>query len=320
MRIGLMIEGQEGVTWDQWRALAAAAEEHAFDSLFRSDHYLSFGAPAERGTLDAWATLSALAAVTTRIRLGTLVSPATFRHPSELAKVAATADHVSEGRIELGMGAGWFEREHRAYGFPFPPTGERFACFAEQVEIVHRLWNPDQETVSFDGRFYTLEDVPPLFRPVQRPHPPLILGGQAGPKAAALAVRWADEYNTHFKSMAECRAIRDRLLAACEVGGRDPASLRFSLMTGMLLGEDERDLEARGRRFMQLRGDTGEVGPFLDGLGEAWVVGTPDRALERLAQFADAGVERVMLQHLLHDDLDVVAMIGRDLIPPASGL
>ncbi|HCP61936.1 MAG TPA: LLM class F420-dependent oxidoreductase, partial [Actinobacteria bacterium] len=118
-----MIEGQEGVAWDQWVALAAAAEEHGFDSLFRSDHYLSFGAPAERGTLDAWATLTALAARTERIRLGTLVSPATFRHPSELAKVVATADHVSGGRVELGMGAGWFEREHRAYGFPFPPTG-----------------------------------------------------------------------------------------------------------------------------------------------------------------------------------------------------
>jgi len=315
-----MIEGQEGVAWDQWVALAAAAEEHGFDSLFRSDHYLSFGAPAERGTLDAWATINALAARTERIRLGTLVSPATFRHPSELAKVVATADHVSGGRVELGMGAGWFEREHRAYGFPFPPTGERFARFAEQVEIVHRLWNPDQETVSFNGRFYSLEEVHPLFRPVQRPHPPLILGGQAGPKAAQLAVRWADEYNTHFKSMAGCRGVRDRLLAACEAGHRDPASLRFSLMTGMLLGENERDLEARGRRLMQLRGATGEVDAFLDGLGEAWIIGTPDRALERLEQFAQAGVERVMLQHLLHDDLDVLALIGRDLIPLADAL
>src|SRR5438874_4147616 len=144
MRVCLMMEGQQGVTWDQWVAVALAAEEHGFEALFRSDHYLSFSREREEGALDAWATLAALAPKTTRLRLGTMVSPATFRHPSELSKVAATVDHASNGRVELGMGAGWFEREHRAYGFPFPPNAERLGMLEEQVEIVHRLWSKDE--------------------------------------------------------------------------------------------------------------------------------------------------------------------------------
>lgn len=151
MRVCLMIEGQEGVTWDAWLRLARACEEHGFEGLFRSDHYLSFWRPEERGALDAWGTVTALAAVTQRIRLGTMVSPVTFRDPSVLAKMAATADHVSGGRVELAMGAGWFEREHRAYGLPFPPARERVDMLAEQVEIVHRLLRGDEPQVTFRG-------------------------------------------------------------------------------------------------------------------------------------------------------------------------
>src|SRR3989449_1102656 len=154
MDVCLMIEGQEGVTWEQWVALGVACQEHASAGLFRSDHYVSFSHPAEYGTLDAWATLAALGTRTERIRLGTLVSPVTFRHPSVLAKSVVTADHASGGRVELGMGAGWFEGEHSAFGFPFPPTGERWAMLEEQVEIVHRLWDGDENAVPFQGRHY----------------------------------------------------------------------------------------------------------------------------------------------------------------------
>src|SRR5919204_185225 len=198
MDVCLMIEGQEGVTWDRWTALARACEELGFTGLFRSDHYLAFDHPNERGALDAWTTLAALASITQRIRLGTLVSPVTFRHPAQVAKSLVTVDHASGGRAELGMGAGWFEREHRAYGFPFPPTGERMGVLAEQVEIVHRLWSKDEGPVTFEGRHYSLDACPGLPKPVQDPHPPLILGGGAGPRGASLAARWADEYNVNF--------------------------------------------------------------------------------------------------------------------------
>src|SRR5437870_3540113 len=180
MRVCLMVEGQESVTWEQWLALAEACERHGFDALFRSDHYVSFGHPTEWGSLDAWATLAALSTATERIRLGTMVSPVTFRHPSELAKVVVTADHVSGGRVELGMGAGWFEGEHRAYGFAFPSTAERYAILGEQVEIVHRLWDRDEEEVTLKGSHYQLEGCHALPKPVQDPHPPLILAGDAG--------------------------------------------------------------------------------------------------------------------------------------------
>src|SRR3954469_10932379 len=203
MRVCLMIEGQEGVTWEQWRALAATAEESGFEALFRSDHYESLAGSANYGSLDAWATINALAALTTTLKLGTLVSPVTFRHPSVLARAVVTADHVSGGRVELGMGAGWHEGEHRAFGFPFESMPDRFDRLGEQVEIVPRSWG--REPFDFDGRFYRLEGADPLPKPVQEPHPPLILGGGAGPRAAALAARWADEYNMAFASVEECR-------------------------------------------------------------------------------------------------------------------
>jgi F420-dependent oxidoreductase-like protein len=320
MQVCLMIEGQEGVTWDQWVALALAAEEHGFDALFRSDHYLSFGHPTEWGTLDAWATLTALAARTSRIRLGTLVSPVTFRHPSELVKVVVTADHASEGRVELGMGAGWNEPEHRAYGFPFPSVPERFQMLREQVEIVHRLWDRDEEEVTFAGTHYHLEGCHSLPKPVQDPHPPLILGGGAREGAARLAARWADEYNMNFVPPEACQQGRERLSAACEAIGRKPESLRMSLMTNTLVGSDRKDLESRAARLIGQRGDTGDPAAYLDNLGPERIAGTPDQVLERLAAYAKAGIERVMMQHLVHDDLEMVALIGEQIIPEAADL
>jgi F420-dependent oxidoreductase-like protein len=320
MDVCLMIEGQENVSWDQWLALALACEEHGFAALFRSDHYVSFGHPTDWGSLDAWATICALAAKTDRIRLGTLVSPITFRHPSVLAKSVVTADYASEGRVELGMGAGWFEGEHRAYGFPFPTAAERYEVLAEQVEIVHRLWDRDEEEVSFEGKHFRLEGCHALPKPLQDPHPPLIMGGGAGPRASSLAARWADEYNMNFVTPEECTAGRHRLDAACESFGRDPAELDLSLMTNTLVGADRADLEARASRLMAKRGHSGDPGAFVDGLGPERLVGTKQQVLERLAEYAQAGVRRVMLQHLLHEDLEAVALIGREIIPDAAGL
>ena len=311
-----MIEGQQGVTWDQWVALALAAEEHGFEGLFRSDHYLSFSRENEEGALDAWATLAALATKTRRIRLGTMVSPVTFRHPSELAKSVATVDHASDGRVELGMGAGWFEREHRAYGFPFPPTGERVGILQEQVEIVHRLWSKDEGPLTFAGRHYSLDACPGLPKPLQDPHPPLIMGGGAGPRGAKLAARWADEYNVNFVDPDECRRRRNALDAACEAAGRDPSSLPMSLMTFTLVGSDRSELEARAGRIAERQG--GDAAGFLAGVGRDRLVGTVDQVLEQLGAYAEAGVQRVMLQHILHDDLEAVSLIGSELIPQAS--
>src|SRR5919206_4802272 len=221
MRIRLMIEGQEDVTWDDWVALAETCERSGVEALFRSDHYVSVGGELERGALDAWGTICALAARTSSLRLGTMVSPASFRHPSVLGKLVTTADHVSGGRIELGLGTGWSEIEHTAYGFPFLPTGERMDVLEEQLAIVHDgHWGDGP--FSFDGNHYTLEDLDARPKPVQRPHPPLIMGGNAGPRAAALAARFADEYNTVFATPDEVRERRGRIVAACERAGREP--------------------------------------------------------------------------------------------------
>src|SRR5438034_3273283 len=235
MRICLMIEGQEGVTWDQWLALALACEEHGLEGLFRSDHYAPIGSPPGTASLDAWATISAIGARTERIRLGTLVSPVTFRHPSALAKMAVTADHVSGGRVELGIGAGWYPNDHLTYGFPFGDTKIRLQMLAEQLEIVHRSFN--DESFSFAGEHYTLEDCRAEPKPSQQPHLPLIVGGRGGPKSLALCARWADEYNTVFSAPDRCREVREGLLRAFEARDRDPAEAHLSLMTGAVIGE-----------------------------------------------------------------------------------
>jgi F420-dependent oxidoreductase-like protein len=307
MDLCLMIEGQEGVSWDQWRALAAACEEHGVPALFRSDHYLSVMGAHDRGSLDAWGTVCALAAVTSRLRLGTLVSPASFRHPAVLAKLAVTADHVSGGRIEVGIGAGWLEAEHAAYGFPFPDARTRVDVFAEQLEIVHRSWK--ESRYSFDGKHYRVRDLDARPKPVQQPHPPLIVGGSGRRRSLELAARWADEYNTPFPTDDQARERRDAWRAAWERAGREPGAARFSVMTGLVVGADRSEFEERAARVGERTGRAASA----DGLPEAWVVGTVDQAIERLRGLADLGVDRVMLQHLVHEDLDVVALIGRQL-------
>jgi F420-dependent oxidoreductase-like protein len=303
MDLCLMIEGQEGVTWPEWVALAHACEEHGVPALFRSDHHLNLDGIDERGSLDAWAVIAALAAETSTLRLGTLVSPVTFRHPSEVAKLVVTADHVSGGRVELGLGAGWNEREHAAYGFAFPPLRARMDLLAEQLEIVHGQWT--QSPFSFAGSHYRLEGVDAQPKPVQSPHPPLLMGGTAGPRAAALAARWADEYNTAFATLDEVVVMKARVDAACEAVGREP--IPFSLMTGVLVGRDRAELEERRRLLTERRSKPPG--------GGAWIMGTVDEVAEQLGALRDAGLARVMCQHLLHTDLDAVAIIGAELAP-----
>lgn len=304
-----MIEGQEGVSWEQWCALAAACEEHGVETLFRSDHYISQVDEAGNVAHDAWTTLAGLAARTTTLRLGTLVSPATFRLPGLLANAAATVDHISGGRIELGMGAGWMEREHRAYGFPFPETSVRLEMFAEQLEIVHRLWTEDR--VDFRGRHYTLEDAPAQPRPLQQPHPPLLAGGSGTRGTAEPAARFADEYNTPFASPEDFARIRARVVAACERAGRDPATMRFSTMTGCLIGETRDDVLERARSLYGRTRRADDFDTWLAGYERRALIGTPDEIAARLHDYEEAGCGRVMLQHLLHADLEPVRLIGR---------
>jgi F420-dependent oxidoreductase-like protein len=306
MDLNLMIEGQEGVTWPQWLALAQACEANGIPALFRSDHQLNLEGVTERGSLDAWAIITALAAQTSTLRLGTLVSPATFRHPSELAKMVVAADHVSGGRVELGLGTGWHEREHAAYGFPFPPLGQRMDMLAEQLEIVHGHWA--EGAFSFAGEHYRLEALDARPKPVQRPHPPLLMGGKAGPRAAALAARWADEYNTAFGELDDVVAMKARVTAACEAAGREP--IPFSLMTLVLVGRDRAELRDRARLLAEHRRELSDPDAFLSATTPSWITGTVDEVAERLGALRDAGVARVMCQQMLHTDLDHVALIG----------
>ena len=309
MRLALMVEGQEGVSWADWLALAEACEEHGVEALFRSDHYIS-GFDESRPVLDAWATIAGLAARTTRLELGTLVSPGTFRHPSVLVRSAATADEISGGRVTLGMGAGWMEHEHEAYGFDFPGTPERIARLGEQLEIAHGLLH--DERVDFDGTYYHLDDAPGL----QRPDLTLLVGGSAKPGTAVPAAKFADEYNVLFGSLDEARTRIEALEEACERQGRDPSTLRRSLMAPIVVGRDDRELQESARRVGSRFGrDPQQV---LERYAQNGPVGTVEQVVERLQQIAELGYDRVMLQHLAHRDLDTVALIGRELVPAVA--
>ena len=305
-----MIEGQEGVSWEQWLALARACETHGVATLFRSDHYMNLdGADTTRVALDAWATLSALGAVTTTLRMGTMVSPASFRHPSVLAKQVASADQISGGRVELGLGAGWHEREHAAYGFDYLSTRERMDVLEEQLQIVLGSWGADP--FDFAGEHYALSALEAHPKPIQRPHPPIIMGGMAGPRSARMAARYADEYNTVFAVLHDVVARRDAIARACEAIGRAP--LPFSLMTGVVVGEDDADLRARVARLAAKLGADAQT--LVREPPAGWIVGTVDAAAEQLRALRDAGLRRVMCQQLVHEDLEAVALLGERLAP-----
>jgi F420-dependent oxidoreductase-like protein len=305
-----MIEGQEDVNWLDWVALADACERSGVEALFRSDHYVSVLGEGERGSLDAWGTLNALAARTTTLRLGTMVSPSSFRHPSVLAKLATTADHVSGGRIELGLGTGWSEIEHTAYGFPFLSMKERMDVLEEQLEIIHDgHWHDGR--FSFRGTHYELKDLLARPLPVQRPHPPLIMGGAAGPRASRLAARYADEYNTVMPTFEEIAERRANIVAACEKAGREP--IPFTVMTSCVIGSDEAEFDRRVAELKAWAGDgAGTPNP------ETWIMGTVEQAAARLREYEAAGVSRVYLQHLVHRDIAMVELIGRELVPAVA--
>jgi len=300
-----MIEGQEGVTWPQWRALAAACEEHGIPSLFRSDHYQNLdGQHPERGSLDAWGTIIALSALTTELRLGTMVTPTSFRHPSVLAKLVVTADHVSDGRIDIGLGAGWHQREHDAYGFPFLAAAERVDVLEEQLQILMGHWGQDE--FSLTGEHYALVGLNAQPKPVQRPRPPLIMGGNAGPRSAALAARFADEYNTPFPSLEHIQRRKAAIDQACERAGREP--IPFSIMAGAILGADTGEVEQRARRVAEATGQ--DPGALLRDPPPGWIVGTLEQAAEQLAPIREAGVSRVMCNQYVEPEVEQVARIG----------
>jgi alkanesulfonate monooxygenase SsuD/methylene tetrahydromethanopterin reductase-like flavin-dependent oxidoreductase (luciferase family) len=306
MRISLMIEGQESVGWPEWIALARACEESPIEALFRSDHYGSVMGQTGRGSLDAWSVIAALAAITSNLRLGTLVSPVTFRHPSVLAKCAVTADHIAGGgRIELGLGAAWLEDEHRAYGFPFPPVGERVAMLAEQLEIVRREW--DEGPFDFEGEHYRIEGLDALPKPLAPPN--LIVGGRARPRSLKIAARWADEYNLVMMSVDECREAVAAITRAWEEAGR--ARPVISLMTGCVIGTDRVDLLERAHSVAGIRGEEAtDPEAYLEALPSHWLTGTEPEISLQIAELEEAGIERLMLQYLTHDDLDGVDLIA----------
>lgn len=314
MRFALMIEPQQGLSYDEQLAIARTAESAGFESLFRSDHYVSF--PGESGlpTTDAWAVIAGLARETERITLGTLVSPVTFRLPGNLVKVVTTVDEMSGGRIELGLGAGWNEAEHEQHGLPFPPLRERMAMLAEALAIVHGLWS-EPDGWSFQGRYWRVREGRLRPRPVERPgrrHPNLIMGGEGGPRSLALAARYADEYNLVSADPEKARAVYRRLEAAAREAGRDPGTIVRSAMTGVLVAESEAELRDRVRQQIAMFGEEREDAEgWLEARRGRWIMGTPAEASERVRALEAAGVERLMLQDFLPRDLGMIELLGR---------
>jgi F420-dependent oxidoreductase-like protein len=307
MRLCVFTEPQQGATYDELLAVAQAAETLGFDGFFRSDHYLAMGdSSGLPGPTDAWTTLAGLARETSRIRLGTLVSPATFRHPGPLAITVAGVDQMSGGRVELGFGAGWFEAEHTAYGLDFPDVATRYDLFAEQLAILDGLWQtPDGQRFDFEGSHYQLRDSPALPKPVQRPRVPIILGGEAKKRSAALAVKHADEYNAAFRSIAESGQVFDRVRAAVAEAGRNASSMTYSVAQVICVGRNEAELRQRAER----------LGRDLDELRANGLAGTPAEVVAKLGEFAETGAGRAYLQLMELTDLDQLELIAAEVAP-----
>jgi F420-dependent oxidoreductase-like protein len=304
MLLRIFTEPQQGASYDDLLRVATATEDLGFDAFFRSDHYLNMGdGDGLPGPTDAWLTLAALARDTARIRLGTLVTPATFRLPGVLAISAAQVDAMSGGRVEIGLGAGWFRGEHDAYGIPFPDTAERFDLFAEQVEIIDGLLTtPPGETYSFTGTHYRLQDSPALPKPVQSPRPPLILGGAGRTRGARLAATYADEFNVPFQGVEATVEVFDRVRAAAVQTGRE---LVYSAAQVLCCGRDEDELARRAAA----------IGRGVDELRKNGAAGTPDEVVARLQRFADIGATRMYLQVLDLADLEHLELVAREVLP-----
>ncbi len=312
MRFALMIEPQQGLSYAEILADARAAERAGLEAFFRSDHYTSF--PGESGlpTTDAWATLAGLARETHTIRLGALVSPVTFRIPGSFAKLVGTVDAMSGGRIEVGMGAGWNEREHRELGIPFPSLRERYDRLEESLAILHGLWT-EPDGWSYDGAHWQVAEARFRPRPTDggRRHPHLILGGDGGPRLSRLVATYADEYNRGSATPERVTAAYTNVREACRAIGRDPGSLVYSAMVGVLLGETDRDVTDRVREQLAFTGARDDAAAWLAERRTRWIMGTPDMAWERIRALEAAGVQRIMLQDFLPRDLDMVELMGR---------
>jgi F420-dependent oxidoreductase-like protein len=301
----IFTEPQQGATYDDQLAVATTAERLGFDAFFRSDHYLAMGAALERGGLpgptDSWVTLAGLARDTSTIRLGTLVSSGTFRHPGPLAISVAEVDQMSGGRVELGLGAGWYEAEHRAYGIPFPSLGERFDRLEEQLAVITGMWRtPAGETFAFDGKHYPVSDSPALPKPIQEGGVPVIVGGGGAKRTPALAARYAAEFNLGFRPVDPFREQCDRVRAACEAVGRDPETLRYSVAAVVCVGADEAEYARRATA----------IDRQPDELRTNGVAGTFDEARETLRGWFEAGADRMYLQVLDLADLEHLEAIA----------
>jgi F420-dependent oxidoreductase-like protein len=307
MLLRIFTEPQQGADYNTLLRVAKAAEELGFDAFFRSDHYLKMGdVSGLPGPSDAWITLAGLARETQRIRLGTLVTAATFRLPGPLAISVAGVDEMSGGRVELGLGTGWYDDEHTAYGIPFPRLGERFERLEEQLEIITGLWEtPEGKTYAFEGSHYALTGSPALPKPVQRPHPPIIIGGAGTKRTPRLAARYADEYNVPFHSREDTEAAYERVRAACEDSGRERDSITFSAALVVCCGRDETELRRRADA----------IGRSVDDLRENGLAGTPAEVVERIGRFGEVGTERIYLQVLDLQDVGHLELLASDVLP-----
>jgi F420-dependent oxidoreductase-like protein len=323
MRFALMIEPQQGMSYGDQVAVAKRAEANGFDALFRSDHYASFPGPAGMPTTDAWTVLAGLARETERIGLGALVSPVTFRHLGAFAKVVTTVDEMSGGRVEVGVGAGWNDLEHRQHGLPFPPINERADLLEDQLAVLHGLWG-EPDGWSFQGHAVRVEDALFWPKPVNvpgrpigangAPRPRIITGGGGSPRGLRIAARWADEFNLSSTGPDQAAATYAKLDEACRAIGRDPGEVSRSAMAGVLVGRTDDEVRAREAALLALIGQEAGGDEWLEERRERWVVGTPDQARAMLRRFADAGVERIMLQTSLPWDLDHIDVMGETLV------
>jgi F420-dependent oxidoreductase-like protein len=309
MKLRVFTEPQQGASYDDLLRVARATEDLGFDAFFRSDHLLRIGdGDPGPGSTDAWTTLAGLARETNRIRLGTMVTSATFRLPGLLAIAVAQIDHMSGGRVELGIGAGWYEREHTAYGVPFPEIGERFSRLEEQVAIIDGLWTtPVGQTFNFDGQYYSLTDSPALPKPVQSPRPPIILGGEGKKRSAALAARYADEYNA-FATLDDAAQRFTRIRNAVAEAGRPAESMHYSVARTVCLGKDDAELARRADA----------IGRSVTNLRDDGLAGTPQEVVDRIGQFAAIGATVIYLQVLDLSDLDHLELIASEVAPQVA--
>ncbi|MGF7124842.1 LLM class F420-dependent oxidoreductase [Rhodococcus sp. AG1013] len=306
MDLRIFTEPQQGATYDDLLAVARAAEAFGYEAFFRSDHYLAMNAEGLPGPTDAWITLAGLARDTSTIRLGTLVTSATFRYPGPLAIAVAQVDAMSGGRIELGLGAGWFEEEHRAYGIPFPPLGERFDRLEESLAVITGLWEtPLGQTFTHEGAHFPVTDSPALPKPVQTPRPPIVIGGMGKRRTPAMAARYADEFNLPFVSIEDTVAQFDRVREACAAVDRDPDKLVYSNALVLCCGRTEDEIARRAAR----------IGREVDELRENGLAGTPAELVDKIGRYSEAGTQRIYLQTLDLADLDHLELVASEVMP-----